>query len=101
MQKGPKNDSHGSVDPLTVITVIAFRDHDPDRPFALSSVVPGHLLCATDIRVVDSSARIFGPGKINIKIDIENFYALNGAISARQRTLPGSEFLRLNRMESH
>jgi hypothetical protein len=36
--------------PSTVITVIAFRDHDPD--LAASSVVPGHLLCATDIRVV-------------------------------------------------
>jgi hypothetical protein len=35
-----------------VITVIAFRDHDPDRPLATSSVVPGHLLCATHIRVV-------------------------------------------------
>src|SRR3974390_2722369 len=49
-------ETHGnpydSADPSTVITVVAFRDHDPDRPLAASSVVPGYLLCATDIRVV-------------------------------------------------
>jgi hypothetical protein len=41
-----------SVNPLTVITVIAFRDHDVDRSLAPSSVVRGHLLCAADIIVV-------------------------------------------------
>ena len=38
--------SHGSVDPLTVITVIASGDHDIDRPLAPGPVVPGHLLRA-------------------------------------------------------
>jgi hypothetical protein len=42
----------GLVDPSTVITVIAFGDHNPDRPLAAGSVVPRHLLCTTDILVV-------------------------------------------------
>jgi hypothetical protein len=41
--------SHGSVDPLTVITVIASGDHDIDRPLAPGPVVPGHLLRAANV----------------------------------------------------
>jgi len=41
--------SHGSVDPLTVITVIAPGDHDIDRPLAPGAVVPGHLLRAANV----------------------------------------------------
>ena len=45
--------SHGLVDPLTVITIVALRDHDVNRPLATSSVVPSHLLCAADVVVFE------------------------------------------------
>jgi len=35
-----------------VITIVAFGDHDVDRPLAASSVVPGHLLCTTNVIVI-------------------------------------------------
>jgi hypothetical protein len=41
-----------SANPLTVMTVATFCDHDPDRSLAASSVVPRHFLRATDIVVV-------------------------------------------------
>jgi hypothetical protein len=41
-----------SANPLTVMTVVAFCDHDPNRPLAASSVVPRHFLRTTDILVV-------------------------------------------------
>ena len=62
------------------------------RPRSVSLPIDRRLLIAeADIRPQLSSYRrlavcIFGQGKR----DIENFYAPNGAISARQRTLPGS-----------
>ena len=45
--------SHGLVDPLTVITIVPLRDHDINRPLATSSVVPSHLLCAADVVVFE------------------------------------------------
>ena len=41
-----------SVHPLAVITVIALRDHDPNRALAANSVIPNHLSCAADVGVV-------------------------------------------------
>jgi hypothetical protein len=41
-----------SANPLTVMTVVAFSDHDPNRSLAASSVVPRHFLRAADILVV-------------------------------------------------
>ena len=43
----------GLVDPLPVITVIALRDHDVDRPLAANPIVPSHLLCAADVVVFE------------------------------------------------
>ena len=41
-----------STNPFTVMTVVAFCDHDANRSLAASSVVPRHFLRATDIIVV-------------------------------------------------